>query len=89
MSSDRPPHVTFALSGKTIAWDGKQPTLLEFAEAHGLSPDFSCRQGICSTCKCEILSGSVEYISEPLDLPDEGEILICCSRPSSDVTINI
>lgn len=89
MDPHRPPLVTFALSGKVIAWDGKQPTLLEFAEAHGLSPDFSCRQGICSTCKCEIVAGTVEYISEPLDLPEEGEVLICCSRPKSDVTINI
>ena len=30
---------------------------------------------------------SVEYLDEPLDEPDPGHILICCSRPTSNLVI--
>jgi uncharacterized protein len=81
--------VTFAHSKVSVPWDDSCESLLELAEAHGLSPDFSCRSGICSTCKCELLVGEVDYFSEPLDPPEEGMALICCSRPAGDVTLNI
>ena len=76
--------VTFAASGKTATWTPKDGTLLEFAEANGLSPDYSCRQGVCHTCTCGIKSGEVEYTDEPAGEPDEGNVLICVSRPKTD-----
>lgn len=88
-TSVRPATVTFAFSKKTLAWDDSFANLLEFAEANGLKPDFSCRSGICRSCECELLSGSVSYVSEPLEAPDEGMALICCSKPDGDVTLNI
>ena len=87
--NSRPPTVTFAFSKKTVAWDDKHASLLDLAEAHGLKPDFSCRSGICSTCQCELLSGKLIYFTDPLDPPEEGMALICCSRPDGDVTLNI
>ena len=44
--------VVFAQSNKTVTWKPEDGTLLEFAEANGLNPDYSCRQGICHTCTC-------------------------------------
>ena len=88
-TSVRPATVTFAFSKKTLAWDDSFANLLEFAEANGLKPDFSCRSGICRSCECELLSGSVSYVSEPLEAPEEGMALICCSKPDGDVTLNI
>ena len=81
--------VTFKHSNLTVPWDDKYASLLELAEAHGLTPDFSCRSGICSTCISELLSGEISYFTEPLDLPEDGMALICCSRPVSDVILNI
>ena len=75
--------VTFASSNKTVTWTPADGTLLEFAEANGLSPDYSCRQGVCHTCTCGIQSGEVEYIEEPAGEPDEGKVLICVSRPKT------
>ena len=76
--------VTFAASNKTVTWTPKDGTLLEFAEANGLSPDYSCRQGVCHTCTCAIKSGEIEYIDEPAGEPDEGNVLICVSRPKTN-----
>ncbi len=81
--------VTFAFSKKAVAWDDKHASLLDLAEAHGLKPDFSCRAGICRTCQCELISGKLTYVTEPLDPPEEGMALICCSKPDGDVTLNI
>ena len=76
--------VTFARSDKTVTWTPADGSLLEFAEANGLSPDYSCRQGVCHTCTCGIKSGEVEYTDEPAGEPDEGNVLICVSRPKTD-----
>lgn len=81
-------NVTFARSGRTAVWDGSSRTLLDFAEAQGLSPAFSCRNGICSTCLCAV-DGEVTYIDEPLEEPGPGLALICCSVPRSAIVLNI
>lgn len=79
--------VTFARSGVRAPWSSRFDNLLDFAEAQGLQPPFSCRAGICSTCMQSLTSGKVEYVAEPLDEPGPGKLLLCCSRPSGDVTI--
>ena len=73
--------VVFAESNKTVTWTPADGTLLEFAEANGLNPDYSCRQGVCHTCTCSVQEGEVEYIESPASEPDEGSVLICVSRP--------
>ena len=79
--------VTFAASNKIVTWTPADGTLLEFAEANGLNPDYSCRQGVCHTCTCAIQSGKVEYTDDPASEPDEGNVLICVSRPKTDKII--
>ena len=83
------PMVTFARSGMSLPWDGSSESILAFAEANGLSPDFSCRAGVCSSCQCVLKSGSVDYFEEPLGELEEGTVLICCSRPAGDVVLDI
>ena len=79
--------VVFARSNKTATWKPEDGTLLEFAEANGLNPDYSCRQGICHTCTCSIQKGEVEYIESPDSEPDEGSVLICVSRPKTNQVV--
>jgi ferredoxin-NADP reductase/ferredoxin len=83
------PLVRFQKSGIEARWVASAVTLLEFAESLGLRPEFSCRVGVCNTCQSRLLSGEVEYIEEPLDMPDEGEALLCCSRPKTDIVLDI
>ena len=81
--------VVFARSGVSAEWAGSANSLLELAEGAGLNPDFSCRAGICNTCRCKIIEGEVTYFEDPLDPPPAGEVLICCSRPVGRVVLDI
>jgi hypothetical protein len=38
---------------------------------------------------CKLIAGEVAYVVEPADLPDPGHVLICCSRPVSDVIVDV
>lgn len=80
--------ITFVESGITAAWDGSHRTLLDFAEAMGLNPAFSCRNGICSTCLTAI-DGTVRYLEEPLDDPGPGHALLCCAVPDGPLTVRL
>lgn len=84
---DDGPEVVFSKSGKSVQWDNSVESLLELAEKAGLSPEFSCRDGVCNTCKCTLLEGEVSYFQDPLDEPASGEVLICCSRPISKIVL--
>ncbi|MES2667891.1 MAG: 2Fe-2S iron-sulfur cluster-binding protein [Pseudomonadota bacterium] len=81
--------VEFRKSGITAVWDGAAQSLLSFAEDYGLSPEFSCRAGVCSTCKSQIIAGDVAYFDDPLDDLEAGELLLCCSRPKTSVVLNL
>ncbi len=83
------PTVCFAPSGKTVTWDASCHSLLDFAEAEGFKPPFSCRAGLCGCCASQLIDGTVEYFEQPLDEPRDGEVLLCCARPSTAVTLRI
>lgn len=81
--------VVFAHSGVSVPWSDSARSLLELAEQSGLAPEFSCRSGICNTCLCGIREGEVEYLEEPLQQPEPGKVLICCSRPRGRVVLEL
>ena len=81
--------VTFSKSAVTANWNPSFESILDLAEANGLSPDYSCRSGICHTCICGLEEGEVEYVLEPLEPPDQGSVLICCSKPKIDVVVDV
>ena len=83
------PAVHFMPSGKTVAWDPSCHSLLDFAEAAGFKPPFSCRAGLCGCCASQLIDGTVEYFEQPLDEPRDGEVLLCCARPSTAITLKI
>jgi ferredoxin-NADP reductase len=76
--------VVFARSGKQATWTPADGTLLDFAEAQGLEPDFSCRAGVCLTCMCGVEAGEVSYDEPPAGTPDPGTALICVGKPKGD-----
>lgn len=81
--------VRFQSSKLEVPWNPSFDNLLDFAEAQGLNPDFSCRSGICQTCECKISEGEIEYIQEPLVHPAEGSVLLCCSIPKTSIVLDI
>ncbi|EJN19237.1 flavodoxin reductase family protein [Pseudomonas sp. GM78] len=74
--------VVFQRSAKEARWQPDGGTLLELAESRGLHPEFSCRGGSCGTCKTRLISGQVNYPQPPAEVPDEGQVLICCAVPA-------
>jgi ferredoxin-NADP reductase len=82
--------VSFARSGIAAHWDATTyQSLLELAEACDVPVRWSCRSGVCHNCESGLVSGTVVYAPEPLDRPAEGNILVCCSQPSSDVVLDL
>ena len=81
-AASEPVPVYFASSAKEARWAPASGTLLELAEARGLSPNFSCRGGSCGTCKTRLVSGQVHYPNPPAELPENGTVLICCAVPA-------
>ncbi len=88
-SSGSGPLVTFVRSGITVACGPEFWNLLELAEACDVPVKWSCRTGVCHTCECMLIGGSVAYRPDPLDPPAQGNVLTCCSRPVRDIEIDL
>lgn len=76
--------VEFADSHVEQRWEPSEGTLLEFAENHGLAPEFGCRSGACGTCKVKLLAGKVTYRTKPSSEIADDEVLTCCAVPAKD-----
>jgi ferredoxin-NADP reductase/MOSC domain-containing protein YiiM len=83
------PHVTFARSNLTVAWEPRYSTLLELAEACDVPVSFGCRTGVCHYCETDMLSGEISYKIEPLEPPPDGRVLVCCSQPKTELTLEL
>ena len=65
-------------------------TLLEQAEAAGLTPDFGCRMGICHTCTCRKSAGAVRDIrTGEVSAEEDVDIQLCVSVPAGDVALKL
>ena len=83
------PAVSFGRSNLTVNWVDSYPSLLELAEACNVPTRWSCRTGVCHTCETPRLSGSVTYSPDPIDPPGDGNVLICCAQPRSDLVLDL
>ncbi|HTN32569.1 MAG TPA: ferredoxin reductase [Marinobacter sp.] len=81
--------VLFTKSDVEVSSEG-DATLLEIAEAAGLSPRYGCRMGICHQCSCRKTSGTVvNRLTGQASSPGEEDIQLCISVPSGPVSINV
>ena len=85
----RGPEVSFSRSDLTARWDPRYGNLLEFAEACDVPVSFGCRNGVCHYCESGVLTGEIEYVTEPLETPDTEHVLMCCAAPTSDLTLEL
>jgi len=65
-----------------------EETVLDAAARAGVELPFSCRAGVCSTCRTKVIRGEVtmaqNYALEDWEL-EQGYVLACQSRPCSPV----
>ncbi len=96
----RPPHppvgpagtgplVTFARSGISVPFAASRRSVLDLADACDVPSRWSCRAGVCHTCTTPLLSGDVTYSPDPLEPPPDGQVLICCARPDTDLVLDM
>jgi ferredoxin-NADP reductase len=84
------PLVSFARSGIAVHWKASTyQSILELAEACDVPVRWACRAGVCHNCESGLVSGAVAYDPKPLDLPADGNLLVCCSQPIGDVVIDL
>ena len=79
--------IKFTKSKFEQSWSQGEKTLLEIAEGHGLTPEFSCRNGNCGACVTKITSGEVTYRAKPIANVKDNEVLICCAVPAKGCNI--
>lgn len=66
-------------------------TVLEAARSAGVSIRSACEQGLCGTCKSDLVSGSVDMQHAGGIRPREiaaGRFLPCCSYPQGDLVVD-
>jgi ring-1,2-phenylacetyl-CoA epoxidase subunit PaaE len=79
--------ITITVNGVTTDVEGHpDDTVLEAGELAGLDLPYSCRGGVCSTCRAKVLEGAVDmdnnYALEPWET-DAGFVLTCQSHPTT------
>jgi ferredoxin-NADP reductase/MOSC domain-containing protein YiiM len=83
------PRVTFARSGITAAFRDDWGNVLNLADACDVPTRWSCRTGVCHTCTTPLLSGDITYDPDPLEPPADGDVLICCAQPKTDIVVDL
>jgi ring-1,2-phenylacetyl-CoA epoxidase subunit PaaE len=83
--------VTVILNGiRTQVAAHPDDTVLEAGQVAGLDLPFSCKGGVCATCRARVLEGRVDmdvnYALEPWET-DAGFVLTCQSRPTTDTVV--
>jgi ferredoxin-NADP reductase len=75
--------------GDTVV-ENSGATLLEQAEAAGLTPEYGCRMGICFTCTKVKTSGCTRNVrTGELHTDPDTEVQLCISAPVGDVAIDL
>jgi ferredoxin-NADP reductase/ferredoxin len=83
------PEIWFSRSNLTVPWDPAFQSLLELAEACDVPVRWSCRSGVCHTCETGLVSGTVSYRPDPVEDAGPGNAYLCCSRPQTDVVLDL
>jgi ferredoxin len=82
--------VSFAKSNREIECGGAQH-VLDAAKKAGVRLAASCTQGMCGTCKVKLVSGAVDMKHaggiRQREI-DQGMVLLCCSKPLSDLVVD-
>ena len=83
--------LTVVLDGKPYEMPmNKNEKILDIALAMGLDLPYSCKGGVCCTCRCKVIDGSTEMDKNfTLEKPevDAGFVLSCQARPTSNKVV--
>ncbi len=81
--------VTVVMDGHRKSFEMRRDdaNIVDAAAGHGIDLPYSCKGGVCATCRCHVREGEVtmaaNYGLEPWEV-EAGYVLACQSRPVSD-----
>lgn len=83
--------VTLSTSGHAFAVAAGE-TVLEAAQRAGVALPYSCRAGVCGSCKAILLAGACDYPRQPPTALDasalaQHAVLLCQAVPASDLLL--
>ena len=84
--------VTIIMDGhkKTFEMRRDDENIVDAAAEQGIDLPYSCKGGVCATCRCHVREGEVtmaaNYGLEPWEV-ESGYVLACQSRPVSDAVL--
>jgi len=91
-ANDPVSHITINLDGSSLDFDLPfyQASILDAALQQGIDLPYSCKSGVCTTCKAKLVAGKVDmdvnYGLEPEEVA-KGFILTCQSHPRTEKVI--
>mgnify|MGYP005988953495 CR=1 FL=1 len=78
------------VENKVVHYNNDEQTLLECLEDSGIEVHFHCRDGFCGACRVTLSQGEIIYPQgEPLAYVGDNEILPCCCKPITDISLEI
>lgn len=80
--------LTFSKSGITVQ-ASNQDSLLDSALKAGIKAEHSCKIGACGRCEATIVTADIAGAKPSNNDPDSNKILLCCSFPNADMTIDL
>lgn len=80
--------VSLTHSGVTADWTPKQGSLLDLADASGVTTTSGCRAGICQQCCQSLRQGHIAYTTTPALPAPDGGVLLCSAVPTSNLVID-
>lgn len=84
--------VTVIMDGHKKSFEMRRDddNIVDAAAEHGIELPYSCKGGVCATCRCHLREGEVtmaaNYGLEPWEV-ESGYVLACQSRPISDAVL--
>ena len=81
--------VTLRLTGTQVLCKEEHPSLLVALESHRVPVEYQCREGYCGSCRCRLVTGQVDWLTEPLAFIQPDEILPCCCKAKGDIEIEM
>ena len=88
VAATEPMPVIFARSGKTAVWHPGDGSLLDFAEAQGLTPPFECRSGTCGTCLTRVIDVRAHQSAGPARQQGD-DLRLCSATPAAGGSLTL
>lgn len=89
---DRPFDVVLQRSGRRLHVPGDR-SILDVVRGAGITVDFSCQEGICSSCETAVVAGEPDHRDQVLDDDERAAgdcMMICVSRSKGgDLTLDL